>query len=433
MPDREFKKFFWCYGAVALVVVVSLVVCIGILVGERNDARNKLEAVYEKSFFDLVSDIDDIEIKLDKLSVSRSSTYQQELLDQLSKRADLASVNLSGLSSMDATLADTNRYINQLSDFAKSLVKKLQRGESLSDSDKQSLQNLASVCKEIGIRLAEIMDEIANGETFVGKGGQEILSNIGEIDEVSIDYPELIYDGPFSDSIVNKTPVGIVGERISIQSGLEIAKKVSGNDELEIMGEWEGKINTFNYMTGDNSTIVKLAENGMLLMYSTTDSGEGEELSEDECVTVGAEFARANGFENLVPVWVSNYEGAIFVNLVYEENDIVYYNDMVKVKVNSMTGKVTAFDALSYAYNHTQRQTETPTISEDEAKTKVYGEIAIQSIRLAVVPKEQDEILTWEVFGEINGKKYFVYVDAKSGEEINILCVIDSEQGRLLM
>ena len=32
-----------------------------------------------------------------------------------------------------------------------------------------------------------------------------------------------------------------------------------------------------------------------------------------------------------------------------------------------------------------------------------------------------------------NGKKYFVYVDATTGEEINILCVIDSEQGRLLM
>lgn len=431
--QREFKKYFWLYGAVALVVVVSLVVCIGILVGERNKARTMLEAVYEKSFFDLVSDVDDIEIKLDKLSVSTSSSYQRELLGELSQRADLASNNLSALSSMDGTLAETNRYINQLSDYAKSLAKKLSRGEKLSESDKQSLKNLASVCKEISIRLAEIMDEIANGVQFVGKGGEQMLSSIGEMDEVSIDYPELIYDGPFSDSVVNKEPLGIVGEKISVDVGLEIAKKASGEEDLDALGEWEGKINTFNYATDDNSTLVKLGENGMLLMYSTTVSGNGEEISEEECVLVASEYAEQNGFSNLVPVWVSNYDGNVYVNLVYEENDIIYYNDMVKVKVDSRTGKVMAFDAISYAYNHTSRQIEEPAVTEDEAKEKVYGEMSIQSIRLAVVPKEQDEILTWEVFGEINEKKYFVYVDATTGEEINILCVIDSEQGRLLM
>ena len=121
------------------------------------------------------------------------------------------------------------------------------------------------------------------------------------------------------------------------------------------------------------------------------------------------------------------------MNLVYEENDIIYYNDMVKVKVHAETGKVVGFDSLSYAYNHTQRDTSEPLISEEIAKTKVFGEMAIQSIRLAVVPKDQAEILTYEVFGEIGEKKYFFYIDAKSGEETNILCVIDSDQGRLLM
>ena len=430
---KALKKYFWLYGAIALVVVVSLVVCIGILAGERNRAKIMLESVYEKSFYDLVSDVDDIEIKLDKLSVSSSSSYQKELLTDLSSRADLAAVNLASLSSLDTTLSDASRYINQLSDFAKSLVKKISRGENLSEKDKESLKNMAQVGREIGIRLGEIMDKLANGVTFLGKDNGEIIGSLGEMNDISIDYPELIYDGPFSDSVVNKAPLGITDNEITIEQGLLVAQKASGKEDLVCLGVWEGKISTYNYATNDNTVLVKLAKDGTLLSYSTaSESGQGE-YSEDSCVEIAMEYAKENGFENLSPVWVSNYDGNIFVNLVHEENDIIYYNDMVKVKVNSTSGKVTAFDGLSYAYNHRERESVSPLITEEESLKKVHGEMSVQSVRLAVVPKDQSEILSYEVFGTVGEKKYFVYIDAITGDEINILCVIDSEQGRLLM
>ena len=431
--NQVFKKYFWLYGAIALVVVLALVISLAVVVGERNRVQTMLEGVYEKSFYDLISDVDDIEIKLDKLSVSRSTSYQRELLSELSSRADLASVSLSELSTLDTTLQDASRYINQLSDFSKSLVKKLAKGESLSDSDKKSLKDLQAVCKEIGIRLGEIMDKLASGDKFIGKDNGEILNSLTEMNDISIDYPELIYDGPFSDAVVNKAPLGISGEEISVEQGLSIAQKASSVDELVSLGVWEGKIKTLNYATKDNSTLVKLAPNGMLLTYSTTkDSGE-QNLNEDECVDIALEYAIKNGFSGLTPVWVSNYDGDMFINLVYEIGDIIYYNDMVKVKVDSTSGKVLAFDAMSYAYNHTERQTQNPEISEEESLQKAPSEMSVQSVRLAVVPKEQSEVLTYEIFGSIGEKKYFIYVDAMTGDEINILCVIDSEQGRLLM
>lgn len=423
----------WVWVVIASVIIISLTVGVVVLADQKNKTNAKLEAVYQKSFYDLISDVNDIEIKLDKLSLSSSATYQRELLDDLSRRADLASVNVSQLSSSGGVLESTARYINQLSDYAKHLTKKLDKGEKLTMEEKQALKSLAEVSTQIGVKLAQMQNRLGSGYGFIDAGEGGIAFDLGEMDQTSIDYPELIYDGPFSDSIVNKEPEGITGDKITIDAGLERAKLACGGKEILPVGVWEGKINTLNYATQDNSTLVKLAENGMLLMYSTLgQEGQGE-LSEEDCVEIARTYIEKNGFNSLVPVWYSNYNGNVFVNFVYEEDDVIYYNDMVKVKVSSISGEVLAFEGLAYAYNHKERSLITPTITEEEVKAKLSADISVEAIRPALVPKGQEEILTYEIFGSKGEKKYFVYLDATSGEEVNILCVIDSEQGDLLL
>ena len=52
---------------------------------------------------------------------------------------------------------------------------------------------------------------------------------------------------------------------------------------------------------------------------------------------------------------------------------------------------------------------------------------------LALIPLDATrEVLTYEFECE-SGGTYFVYIDAMTGEESNILYVIDSEQGTVLM
>lgn len=432
--DKTKKVPTWAYIILACIIVASLIACIAILIGQRDKANARLEAMYEKSFYELITDVNDIEIKLDKLSVSSSVTYQRELLDDLSRRADLAAVNVAQLSSSGGVLESTTKYINQLSDYTKSLSQKLDEGESLTQEEKESLKSLADISTKLGIRLAEIRDKIGtNGYLFTDNVEDGINFELGEMDEISIDYPELIYDGPFADSVVNKSPEGISDKVITIDEGLEKAKRAAGDRDILPVGVWEGKIKTLNYASNDNTVIVKLAEDGTLLMFDTVVEDGNGTVSEEQCVNIAHEYIEENGFKGLVPVWYSNYYGNIFINFVYEDNNTIYYNDMVKVKVSTTTGEVVAFEGLAYAYNHKERDIPEPIITEEDAKNKVSTDLNVESVRLALAPKGQSEVLTYEVFGTANGKKYFVYVDAVTGDEINILCVIDSDQGDLLM
>ena len=136
----------------------------------------------------------------------------------------------------------------------------------------------------------------------------------------------------------------------------------------------------------------------------------------------------------MLAVWVSNYNSIMYINFAYQDANVIIYPDLIKVKVAADDKSIVGVEALSYAFNHKQRTIGSPAISESQARSAVSQDIIIQSVRLAIVPTGgENEKLTYEVFGITNEDKYFIYIDAANGNEINILRVIDSDKGQLLV
>ena len=60
--------------------------------------------------------------------------------------------------------------------------------------------------------------------------------------------------------------------------------------------------------------------------------------------------------------------------------------------------------------------------------------LKIITSRMAVIPTEgKRERLCYEFKGELGEKRFIVYIDANTGEEADILQVIDTENGSLTM
>ena len=91
-------------------------------------------------------------------------------------------------------------------------------------------------------------------------------------------------------------------------------------------------------------------------------------------------------------------------------------------------------ETLSYLFNHTSRDVETPQLSEREIMARKYGELETQRVRLAVIPTPGGgERLTYEVYGMVGEEKFFVYADPSTGDEVKVLMVVNGEQGELLI
>jgi germination protein YpeB len=103
------------------------------------------------------------------------------------------------------------------------------------------------------------------------------------------------------------------------------------------------------------------------------------------------------------------------------------------VQVCEERGKVTAFDAAAYLRNHRERPEAKIKLSLGEAQAKLNRSLTVESSRLAVIPVQgRKEKSAYEFLCTRGETKYFVYLSAETGEELEIVVVTETDTGRYL-
>src|SRR5574344_1322945 len=104
---------------------IGLSIWLGFAVSRNGNNQTLLENQYQKAYYVLLDETSDMEIKISKLVASSSSNTQREMLYSVWKSSEVAANSLSSLSSRDATITSTMRFINQTGDFSKFLADKI--------------------------------------------------------------------------------------------------------------------------------------------------------------------------------------------------------------------------------------------------------------------------------------------------------------------
>lgn len=132
------------------------------------------------------------------------------------------------------------------------------------------------------------------------------------------------------------------------------------------------------------------------------------------------------------PTYYLKQGGAVTINYAYEQENVTIYPDLIKVKIALDNGEILGMETSGYLNNHTERTIEEPTISMDEAKSKLNKNLEITSEGLAIIPTEwRTEIFCYEFKGKVDNTDFLVYINAKTGKEENILVIIDTPDGIL--
>ena len=175
------------------------------------------------------------------------------------------------------------------------------------------------------------------------------------------------------------------------------------------------------------------SKGGKVINYSLTATSESDKEIAKNAGETAVAFAEQMGYKNMQVVWTASSHGHTYVNLAPVEEGIILYPDLVKVKIDNESGVVIGFDSAHHAYNHHRRKLDKPTIGEGDARDNLSIS-PIAEGRLALIPESGGkETLCYEYQCEHEGA-YFVYIDALTGAETEILYVIDdAEQGQGLM
>ncbi len=406
--------------------------------------ENALQDIYNKSFYDTTAEVNNIDVNLSKLLATSDSAAMQGYLTDVAVESELAENNISQLPIKDENKFYTAKLVNQIGDYAKYLNKKLANGESLSDEDREILYSLYQANKTLKKTLIEVSSQSDGQLDFSkmlnGDKDDSISQSFNKLENLSVSYPELIYDGPFSDGQENRELKGISGEEITKAQALQVVELAFSEynvKSISSMGEVSGSLECFNVSasTDKGQLYAQVSKKGgKLIMFALAGDCNSVEFTEEHVVQTANEFLQHIGLDSMQAVWV-NLSGNVYtINFAYSLGGVPVYSDLVKVRVCAQTDTVLGLEAVGYYTNHTERVLATPSLTSSKAKQMVSQNIEIESSRLAVIPVGiSAEKLCYEFMGNYDNSTYYVYIDAITGKQVQMFKVIESTEGKLLI
>ena len=155
----------------------------------------KLENLYQKSFSELVTNVNNIEVDLSKIIASTGVQTREKLYNEVYTNCNYASSNLSNLPISYQSINETTKFINQMGGFSYYVGEKLKNGQTLTDSDITSTSELYELCKYIQSVLTDFIKGINYNFSILASSGEVNNSSFNNMFESmqseNIKYPTL--------------------------------------------------------------------------------------------------------------------------------------------------------------------------------------------------------------------------------------------------
>ena len=447
------------YIIIAMILTIALVGALAYYAyQETRKYITATENKYNMSFFELVDYVQNVETYLAKALISTSPEHGAETLTNVWREASIAQSCLAQLPISSNELENTSKFLNQVSDYSYSLSRKNIDGESLTQDDLNNLKQLHTYSIELENTLNQLSVDLNAGRIKWGeltnKGTNAFATQVSSITSDSFssleenfhEYAGLIYDGAFSDHITSTEKKGLTGEDIDENQAKQLVEKFYGTDKIEEIISNGYSENSeipcydFNVKMKDSDNIASISiskKGGHVIFANYNKEVNTETISQEDADRIGKEFLENHGYTNMKETYYLKQSGIVTINYAYFQTTesgetIVMYPDLIKLKVALDDGSVLGIETTGYLNSHSERSIPDNLISKEKAKENLNKDLQIQSENLAIIPTEwKTEVLCWEFKGTVDDNEFLVYINAETGEEEDILVIVNTPEGTL--
>ena len=425
-------------GSLGGILIVSLLVY-GIYFNRKAaEYKETLHYQYDRAFYDLLDNVNNAETYLLKAVVTGTKEMQTLMLEEAGNAAAQAESCLALLPVDQNALSAVSDFLVQLKDISRSWDKALVNGGSLSDEQYATLEDLYGYAQDLNGAVHTVWSD------FSENGNWEDLQLFEDNDHLSEpfqDYPELIYDGPFSEHMKTTSQVNLTGAEVTQEEAAAYVEKLFEfyTPTVEFNGENESqglKVYSFTVTFGEEHAYMARADvtktGGKLCsMIMYREVGEPT-LTAEQAVQAGESYLNALGYVDMEASYYTVQDGHVTANYAYVDNGIICFPDMVKVKISLDNGEITGFESMSYLLNHRDRNFTQGKISISQAQSELSPHVTCTGSREAVIPNDfGGEEHVYQFTCTYNGRDVLIYKDVNTGEETQVLIILESDNGVL--
>ncbi|MDD3840272.1 MAG: germination protein YpeB [Clostridia bacterium] len=445
----------WIVSIILAVALVATGVWGYMQYQEKQDYHQYVENLYQKSFYEMSDNVQNIETQLSKLMVAASPQQIIPGLSEVWRQASVAQNNLGQMPVSHLALDNASRFLNQVGDYCYYLAKETSYERPFTQEQWKKLEQLHNNAAKLNDDLKKMQSSISKGGVDIGdirlaarkpleEASEDIVSKgFKDMNKNLADYPELIYDGPFSEHIETAKPLGLTGAEVSQKQAENKAIEFVGKDrvkKIKKVAEGNGLIKTYGFEVTPSGKEQKpiyvdvSKKGGHIVWMISSDTSEEKKMDLEQGTKKAKEFMEQKGFGTMEVTYTEHYDGMLLVNFAAVQDDVIIYPDLIKVEVSLEDGEILGFEAAGYLMSHRKRDIPEPKISKKEAMGYVSGRFDVKSSRLAIIPTPaKKEKFCYEFMGNFGEDTFIVYIDAVTGQEESILKVIVTEGGKLTM
>lgn len=473
--EKDEKGYGGWLAAVIALGAVTLALGATVTVGALNMARNNrsMMSAHRGTMYELTGVMEHVDDDLERIRISNSPAQQSRILTDLLVQARLAESDLEKLPITAESDTNVSSFINRTAAECERLLGKLRRGETLTKEDGERLERLYQANHRIRSELDKLMENMTDKDImdYIKDGVGSVGEALGRLEKMTLEENRAAFEQKLDElkeagkkalpggekksgsekkaeeeknsasaeknteknAENKKTEKGAGAEgsekRIDPARAEELCKKYFPDykiGEFQCVGETvTHSFAAYNVQGYDDKGTLLFAElsqeDGKLLRFDYYEECKSENFNLENAEKIAEEFLEALGYDDMEVVRFRENGTTTDFTFVYEDDDVLYYPDEVRVKVCRTRGVVTGMDATKYLKNHRTRVEPSVKINLAEAQAKLHEGLGVESSRLAVVKTARGERPAYEFLCSYGEEMYFVYVDAGNGEEISIV------------
>lgn len=424
----------------------------------RVELETALRNKYQRAFYELVYNVQGVEVLLSKSLIGQDSRMDLNLFMNLWQQADIAQRELAQLPVPAAASGRISKFLNQVSDFSGSLARQAAAGKPLSEEQWKTVKELYNRVSALHEDLRAIEASIADGSMtmseLAGSRRRGLLkeaprladSNFAEISDKMKNMPVLIYDGPFSDHLAARKPRGLPKTPVSLeqarQNAWKFIQRTPGREysfgEIRLdrgnIPVYRVEIAARPLRRGERVLVGVTRQGGQVLWMINTRPVGNKRITTAQALQRANQFLKERGFANLEPNYYELQNNVLLINYVYKTpQGVLVYPDLLKVGVALDNGQVVAFEARNYWQNHVASRPVQPALTLELARQRLSPHLeSVSSGRLVIIPTAPDkEVLAYEFKGQLGNDVYLIYINAHTAAEEKILRLVRTGGGVL--
>lgn len=405
--------------AFLLAGVLGLTLLISLNASQRRSAAAELSLseTAKAAVAQTAAELETLTLSLEKLLVTTSPRQQAKQLSALTVSADRAQISLCALPDSEGQRGAILAYLSRLSHLAQTALADLAEGDGFHTEVRSDLSSMLD-----GMRLLQAELAIASSETLTGERAAVVLP----ASEVTAP--------PSALEMVDYK--ALPSREISAGEAMEIAKAFVGEEKVISVThapDTAGALPAYGVtvQTPDLQLNLEITRRGgkVLLMVPETASFAMLRTPE-QCAASALSFLKHHGFAEMEVPYYQVYDGLCVLTCVYSQSGVLVWPDRVLVQVRMDTAEVVGIEARSYWRSHLPRKLQTPLLTEREARSSLTSGAVVNASRLCLLPHGGQERLCWQFTLSKEEESYISYIDAMTGEELQLEKIMLLEFGQ---